>query len=79
MRRPAVAALLWALGPLAAAQVAPGPNVNPRAVWSNPPEQFTSRVVARRVLACIGGWGDVPAGGRRTNLVVYHAEPGSVR
>ena len=46
MRRPAVAALLWTLGPLAVAQVAPGPNVNPRAVWSNPPEQFTSRVVA---------------------------------
>ena len=46
MRRPVVAALLWALGPLALAQVASGPNVNPRAVWSNPPEQFTSRVVA---------------------------------
>ena len=46
MRRPAVAALLWALGPLAVAQVAPGPNVNPRTVWSNPPEAFTSRVVA---------------------------------
>jgi PQQ-dependent dehydrogenase (s-GDH family) len=45
MRRPAVAALLFALGPLATAQVAPGPNVNPRAVWSNPPERFTSRVV----------------------------------
>jgi PQQ-dependent dehydrogenase (s-GDH family) len=30
----------------AGAQVAPGPNVNPRAVWSNPPETFTSRVVA---------------------------------
>jgi PQQ-dependent dehydrogenase (s-GDH family) len=30
----------------AAAQVAPGPNVNPRAVWSNPPEKFTARVVA---------------------------------
>jgi glucose/arabinose dehydrogenase len=40
----AVAVLL--LGSLAAAQVAPGPNVNPRAVWSNPPETFTSRVVA---------------------------------
>jgi len=46
MRRPAVAALLWTLGPLAVAQVAPGPNVNPRTVWSNPPEAFTSRVVA---------------------------------
>ena len=28
------------------AQIAPGPNVNPRTVWSNPPEQFTTRVVA---------------------------------
>jgi len=46
MRRPAIAALLWAFAPLAFAQVAPGPNVNPRAVWSNPPERFTSRVVA---------------------------------
>ena len=46
MRRPVVAVLLWALGPLAVAQVAPGPNVNPRTVWSNPPEAFTSRVVA---------------------------------
>ena len=46
MRRPALAALLLALSPLAGAQVAPGPNVNPRAVWSNPPERFTSRVVA---------------------------------
>ncbi len=34
------------LAPAAAAQIAPGPNVNPRAVWSNPPETFTSRVVA---------------------------------
>ncbi|HVJ29469.1 MAG TPA: PQQ-dependent sugar dehydrogenase, partial [Gammaproteobacteria bacterium] len=46
MRRPAVAALLFALGSLATAQIASGPNVNPRAVWSKPPEQFTSRVVA---------------------------------
>ena len=30
----------------AAAQIAPGPDVNPRTVWSNPPETFTSRVVA---------------------------------
>jgi PQQ-dependent dehydrogenase (s-GDH family) len=30
----------------AEAQIAPGPNVNPRTVWSNPPETFTSRVVA---------------------------------
>lgn len=46
MRRPVIATLLCAFGPLAFAQVAPGPNVNPRAVWSNPPERFTSRVVA---------------------------------
>ena len=39
-----VAALALAQG--AGAQVAPGPNVNPRAVWSNPPEKFTTRVVA---------------------------------
>ncbi|HET7923305.1 MAG TPA: PQQ-dependent sugar dehydrogenase, partial [Rhodanobacteraceae bacterium] len=46
MRRPVIAALLCAVGPLAFAQVAPGPSVNPRAVWSNPSERFTSRVVA---------------------------------
>jgi len=46
MRRPVIAAIFWAIGPLAFAQVAPGPNVNPRAVWSKPPEMFTSRVVA---------------------------------
>ena len=40
-----VGALLWLAGPVAA-QVAPGPNVNPRTVWSEPPEQFTTRVVA---------------------------------
>jgi PQQ-dependent dehydrogenase (s-GDH family) len=34
------------LGSPARAQVAPGPNVSPRAVWSEPPEQFTTRVVA---------------------------------
>ena len=28
------------------AQLAPGPGVNPRTVWSEPPEQFTTRVVA---------------------------------
>jgi PQQ-dependent dehydrogenase (s-GDH family) len=39
----AVAALL---GSTAAAQIAPGPDVNPRMVWSNPPEEFTTRVVA---------------------------------
>ena len=40
----AIAALL--LEPPLAAQIAPGPNVNPRTVWSNPPESFTSRIVA---------------------------------
>jgi PQQ-dependent dehydrogenase (s-GDH family) len=30
----------------AVAQIAPGPNVNPRVVWSEPPEAFTTRVVA---------------------------------
>jgi PQQ-dependent dehydrogenase (s-GDH family) len=30
----------------AGAQVAPDPNLNPRAVWSAPPETFTSRVIA---------------------------------
>ena len=52
MRRPgaltaAVAAAVAMLtATLAIAQVAPGPNVNPRAVWSNPPETFALRVVA---------------------------------
>ena len=46
MRRPAVTALLLSFSALAGAQVAPGPNVNPRAVWSSPPEKFTTRVVA---------------------------------
>jgi PQQ-dependent dehydrogenase (s-GDH family) len=40
----AVAAALLAAP--AAAQVAPGPGVNPRTVWSMPPEAFTLRVVA---------------------------------
>jgi PQQ-dependent dehydrogenase (s-GDH family) len=39
-----VAALL--VGSLATAQIAPGPNVGPRAVWSDPPEAFTSRILA---------------------------------
>ena len=40
--------LLAALGAAApaAAQIAPGPGVNPRAVWSEPPERFTTRVLA---------------------------------
>lgn len=28
------------------AQIAPGPGINPRAVWSNPPERFRTRVLA---------------------------------
>ena len=50
MRRSAPGALLTVAlllsGLPAAAQVAPGPGINPRAVWSSPPETFTSRVVA---------------------------------
>ena len=46
MRRPAVTAFLLLLPVFAAAQVAPGPNANPRAVWSSPPERITTRVVA---------------------------------
>src|SRR6185503_17071752 len=46
MRRPAVTALLVLLPAFAAAQVEPGVGVNPRAVWSSPPEKFTTRVVA---------------------------------
>ncbi len=30
---------------LADAQIAPGPAVNPRTVWADPPETFTTRVV----------------------------------
>ena len=46
MRRPYVTAFLVLLPAFAAAQVAPAPGVNPRAVWQNPPEKFTTRVVA---------------------------------
>ncbi len=50
MRRPAVRVLLTSVlllcGPPAVAQITPGPGVNPRTVWANPPETFTSRVVA---------------------------------
>ncbi len=50
MRRPTVlvarAAAPLLLASLAAAQIAPGPDVNPRAVWSPPSEQFALRVVA---------------------------------
>jgi len=44
-RSAGVAAVLLLSGP-AGAQIAPGPNVNPRTVWSNPPEVFTTRVIA---------------------------------
>ena len=37
---------LWCVAAPVGAQVAPGPDVNPRTVWSEPPEQFTTRVVA---------------------------------
>jgi PQQ-dependent dehydrogenase (s-GDH family) len=40
-----VVAVLLA-GSRAVADVAPGPGVNPRAVWSEPPETFSTRVVA---------------------------------
>jgi PQQ-dependent dehydrogenase (s-GDH family) len=40
-------AALSLLAAVAAAQIAPGPGVNPRTVWSDPPERFTSRVVAK--------------------------------
>jgi len=40
----AAAATAWGLP--VAAQIAPGPGVNPRAVWSVPPEPFATRVVA---------------------------------
>ena len=46
MRRPAFTAFLVLLPAIAAAQVAPGSQVNPRAVWASPPEKFTTRVVA---------------------------------
>ncbi len=38
-------AVAW-VGSPATAQIAPGPNVNPRTVWSDPAETFTMRVVA---------------------------------
>lgn len=50
MRRPtapiAAAAVALLTAAPAVAQVAPGAGVNPRAVWSAPPETFTLRVVA---------------------------------
>jgi PQQ-dependent dehydrogenase (s-GDH family) len=44
--RAACAAIVLLVASLASPQIAPGPNVNPRAVWSDPPEQFAMRVVA---------------------------------
>jgi PQQ-dependent dehydrogenase (s-GDH family) len=46
LARGVAAALTLTLGSFASADVAPGPNVNPRAVWSQPTEAFTTRVVA---------------------------------
>jgi PQQ-dependent dehydrogenase (s-GDH family) len=45
-KRRVTALAIALLGSPAAAQVAAGPGVNPRAVWSNPPESFEMRVVA---------------------------------
>jgi hypothetical protein len=42
--RSAAAVAALALGSLAVAQIAEGPNVNPRTMWADPPEMFTSRV-----------------------------------
>jgi PQQ-dependent dehydrogenase (s-GDH family) len=42
----ACAAAVLLLAPLGAAQLAPRPAVNPRTVWSEPPEQFAARIVA---------------------------------
>ena len=46
LARGAAAAAVLTSASFAAAQVAPGASVNPRAVWSEPPEAFTTRVVA---------------------------------
>lgn len=40
------AVTLFLLAGSAAAQILPGPGINPRTVWSEPPEVFESRVVA---------------------------------
>jgi PQQ-dependent dehydrogenase (s-GDH family) len=44
--RGVAAAIGLSIASLATAQIAPGPNVNPRSVWAETPEQFTQRVVA---------------------------------
>lgn len=44
-----IAAAALCASPPAAAQIAPAPGVNPRTVWSQPPERFTTRVVASRL------------------------------
>ena len=46
LARGAGAVIALVSGSLTVAQIAEGPTVNPRAVWSSPPETFTSRVVA---------------------------------
>ena len=46
LARGAGAVMALVSGSLTVAQIAEGPTVNPRAVWSSPPETFTSRVVA---------------------------------
>ena len=46
-RRHALPAFIVLLGSgIAGAQIAPGPGVNPRTVWSQPPEAFQTRVLA---------------------------------
>jgi PQQ-dependent dehydrogenase (s-GDH family) len=44
IRGAGVVAAVWFSS--AGAQIAPGPGVNPRTVWANPPETFTMRVLA---------------------------------
>src|SRR5512134_4021692 len=39
-------AVAWLLASAAAAQLADASRVNPRSLWADPPERFTSRVVA---------------------------------
>ena len=49
MRRPAFSAFLplrYCCRIAGGRANSPGPGVNPRTVWANPPETFTSRVVA---------------------------------
>ena len=46
LTRGASAGIAWLLASSVGAQVASGSGVNPRAQWTDPPESFTSRVVA---------------------------------